>query len=338
MIDMRTALARVIDGAALREDEMEAVMGQLMSGAATPAQIGGLLVALRMRGETVEEITGAARALRAHATRIQPRAAVVVDTCGTGGDMRGTFNISTAAAFLAAGAGLTIAKHGNRAASGTVGGADVLEALGVRIDLPPDRVAACIDEVGFGFLFAPAFHPATRHAAAPRRELGVRTIFNLLGPLSNPAGARHQVMGVYEQKWTEPLAAVLGRLGSVHALVVCGEDGLDEISTAAPTQVSEWKDGAVRTYPIAPEDFGLARCRGEDLAGGDRETSATILRGILSGATGPRRDVAVLNAAAALYVGGQAPSIAAGVRLAEDAIRSGRAVQKLTRLVEFTNR
>jgi len=338
MMDVRAALARIVAGEALREAEMEAVMTQLMTGAATPAQIGGLLVALRIRGETVEEIAGAARALRAHATAIHPRAAVVVDTCGTGGDMRGTFNISTAAAFLAAGAGVTIAKHGNRAASGTVGGADVLEALGVRIDLPPERVAACIDEVGFGFLFAPTFHPATRHAAGPRRELGVRTIFNLLGPLSNPAGARHQVMGVYPQAWTEPLAAVLGRLGSVHALVVCGEDGLDEISTAAPTRVSEWKDGAVRSYRIAPEDFGLPRSRDEDLAGGDRETCATILRGILSGATGPRRDVAVLNAAAALYVGGQAPSIAAGVRLAEDAVRSGRAAQKLARLVEFTNR
>ncbi|MCK6553598.1 anthranilate phosphoribosyltransferase [Candidatus Binatia bacterium] len=338
MTDVRAALARIVAGEVLSEAEMENVMTQLMTGVATPAQIGGLLVGLRMRGETVEELAGAARALRAHATRIRPRASVVVDTCGTGGDMRGTFNISTAAAFIAAGAGVTIAKHGNRAASGTVGGADVLEALGVRIDLPPERVTECIDEVGFGFLFAPNFHPATRHAAGPRRELGVRTIFNLLGPLSNPAGARHQVVGVFAASWTEPLAAVLGRLGSVHALVVSGEDGLDEISTAAPTQVSEWKDGAVRSYRIVPEDFGLARSREGDLAGGDRETCAAILRGILGGATGPRRDVTVLNAAAALYVAGMAPSIAAGIRLAEDAIRSGRAAQKLARLVEIANR
>ena len=221
-----------------------------MEGTATPAQIGGLLVALRMKGETVEEITGAVRAMRAPRDPGRSRAlAVIVDTCGTGGDRRGTFNISTAAAFIAAGAGLTVAKHGNRAMSGTVGGADVLEALGVKIDLPPERVAACIDEVGIGFLFAQVFHPAMRHVAGPRRELGVRTIFNLLGPLSNPAGARHQVVGVFAPEWTEPLAHALGRLGAVHALVVHGDDGLDEISLAAPTQLSEWNDGTRAHVP-----------------------------------------------------------------------------------------
>ncbi len=316
---------------------MEAVMRQLMEGVATPAQVAGLLVALRMKGETVEEIIGAARAMRAYATHVRPRAPVVIDTCGTGGDLRGTFNISTAAAFIAAGAGLTVAKHGNRAMSGSVGGADVLEALGVKIDLPPERVAACIDAVGIGFLFAPVFHPAMRHAAAPRRELGVRTMFNLLGPLSNPAGARHQVVGVYAAQWTEPLAAALGRLGSLHVLVVHGEDGLDEISLAAPTQLSEWKEGVLRTYRITPEEMGFKRCRDGDLEGGDRQAAASIIRGIVAGATGPRSDIAVLNAAAASCVGGQAPSLAAGIRIAQEAIGSGRARQKLTQLIEFTN-
>jgi anthranilate phosphoribosyltransferase len=322
----------------LTEGEMEAVFRQLMGGVATPAQIAGLLVALRMKGETVEEITGAVRAMRAHATRVHPRAAVVVDTCGTGGDQRGTFNISTAAALIGAGAGLTIAKHGNRAMSGTVGGADVLEALSVKIDLPPERVEACIDAVGLGFLFAPLFHPAMQHAAVPRRELGVRTIFNLIGPLSNPAGARHQVVGVFAPQWTEPLAQALGRLGSVHALVVHGDDGLDEISLAAGTQLSEWKDGTLHTFRVMPEDFGFKRCRDGDLDGGDRQAAASIIRGIVAGATGPRADIAVLNAAAAIYVGGLAPSLAAGIDRARDAIRSGRARQKLEQLVEFTNR
>ncbi len=336
-MDIRTALARVVTRTSLDETEMETVMRQLMEGAATPAQIGALLVALRMKGETVSEIIGAARAMRAHATQIHPRAPVFVDTCGTGGDLRGTFNISTAAAFIAAGAGLTVAKHGNRAMSGTVGGADALEALGVKIDLPPERVVACIDAVGIGFLFAPAFHPAMRHAAGPRRELGIRTIFNLLGPLANPAGARHQVVGVFAPEWTEPLAQVLGRLGSVHALVVHGDDGLDEISLAAPTQLSEWKDGTLRTFRVTPEELGLTRCRDAELAGGDRDTAASIIRGIVAGATGPRADIAVLNAAAAIYVGGLAPSIAAGIRIAQDSIRSGRARQKLTQLIEYTN-
>lgn len=337
-MDVRTALARAVARQSLSESEMEAVMQQLMQGTATPAQIGAWLVALRMKGETVAEITGAARAMRAHATRIHPRAPVVIDTCGTGGDLRGTFNISTAAAFIAAGAGLTVAKHGNRAMSGTVGGADVLEALGVKIDLAPERVAACIDEVGIGFLFAPVFHPAMRHAAGPRRELGVRTIFNLLGPLSNPAGAGRQLVGVFAAEWTEPLAQALGHLGSQHAMVVHGDDGLDEISLSAATQVSEWKDGALHAYRIAPEEFGFARCRERDLDGGERDTAASIIRGILAGAAGPRADIAVLNAAAAIYVGGRTPSIATAIDEARDSIRSGRARNKLVQLIEFTNR
>ena len=240
--------------------------------------------------------------------------------------------------MIAAAAGLTVAKHGNRAMSGSVGGADVLEALGVKIELPAERVAACIDEVGIGFLFAPVFHPAMRHAAGPRRELGLRTIFNLLGPLSNPAGARHQLVGVYAPEWTEPLAQALGRLGSLHALVVHGEDGLDEISLAAPTQLSEWKDGVLRTYRITPEELGLQRCHAADLDGGDRDTAARLVRGILAGETGPRTDIAVLNAAAAICVAGRAPSIAAGMALARWAVDSGGARRKLAQLVEFTNR
>ncbi|HVO24704.1 MAG TPA: anthranilate phosphoribosyltransferase [Candidatus Margulisiibacteriota bacterium] len=332
------AIARVASGAALSELETEAVMRELMEGRATPAQIGGFLIALHMKGETVEEIIGAVRVLRSHATHIEPRSLVVVDTCGTGGDRCGTFNISTAAAFIAAGAGLTVAKHGNRAMSGTVGGADVLEALGVAIELPPAQVAACIDEIGIGFLFAQVFHPAMRHVAGLRRELGVRTIFNLLGPLSNPAGARHQVVGVYAAEWTEPLAHALGRLGARHALAVHGDDGLDEISLAAPTQLSEWHDGTVRTYRVTPEEFGFTRCRHAELEGGNRDTAAAMIRAILGGATGPRADIAVLNAAAAIYVGGLAPSIAAGIDRARESIRSGRARQKLERLIEFSRR
>jgi anthranilate phosphoribosyltransferase len=337
-MDIRTALARTVAGTSLSEAEMEEVMRELMEGSATPAQIGGLLIALHMKGETVEEITGAVRAMRTQATQIQPRSAVIVDTCGTGGDRRGTFNISTAAAFIAAGAGLTVAKHGNRAMSGTVGGADVLEALGVTIELAPAHVAACIEAVGIGFLFAQVFHPAMRHVAGPRRELGVRTIFNLLGPLSNPAGARHQVVGVFAPEWTEPLAHALGRLGARHALVVHGEDGLDEISLAAATQLSEWHDGTVHTYRVTPEEFGFTRCRDADLEGGNCDAAASIIRGILAGAAGPRADIAVLNAAAAIYVGGLAPSIAAGIDRARESIRSGRARHKLEQLIEFSQR
>ncbi|MBI3786524.1 MAG: anthranilate phosphoribosyltransferase [Deltaproteobacteria bacterium] len=337
-MDVRNAIARLVARESFSESDMEAVLRQFMDGAATPAQIGGLLIALRMKGETVDEITGAARAMRAHAVQIHPRREDIVDTCGTGGDQKGTFNISTAAAFIAAGAGLCIAKHGNRAMSGVVGGADVLEALGVKIELPPERVAACIDEIGIGFLFAQTFHPAMRYAAGPRRELGVRTLFNLLGPLSNPAGARRQVVGVFSPEWTEPLAKALGRLGAKHALVVHGADGLDEISLCANTQIAEWKDGDLASYQISPEHLGFDRCRPEDLVVHTREDAASVIRGILADAAGPRRDIAVVNAAAAIYVGGQAPTLAAGIRLAEESIRSGRARQKLDKMVERTNR
>jgi len=338
-MDVREAIARLVDGATLTETEMESVVSQLMHGQVTPAQIAGLLVALRMKGETIDEITGAARAMRANALPITVEAPVIVDTCGTGGDAAGTFNVSTAAAFIAAGAGLTIAKHGNRAMSGRVGGADVLESLGVRIDLPPDRVAACIDDVGIGFLFAQTFHPAMKHAAAPRRELGVRTLFNLIGPLSNPAGARRQVVGVFASSWTEPLARALQRLGSEHALVVCGADGLDEISLTDATHVAELRDGEVTSYVLEPEQFGLNRCRLGDLSGGDREQARDHVRNVLSGtADSARTEMALLNAAAAIYVGGGSGSIADGLVKAHESVRSGSAVGKLSKLVEFSNR
>lgn len=338
MMQIQEALARLLERQDLSAAEMERVMRQIMRGEATPAQIGALLMALRLKGETVEEIIGAVRAMRAEAVQIHPMATVVVDTCGTGGDRKGTFNISTAAAFVVAGAGITVAKHGNRAMSGSVGGADVLEALGVKIDLEPERVAACVDAIGIGFLFAQKFHPAMKHAAGPRRELGIRTIFNLLGPLSNPAGARHQVVGVFAPEWIEPLAHALGRLGSTHALVVHSDDGLDEISLAADTTVAEWREGVVHSYRLAPEDFGLDRCRAEDLRGGATATEgARIVREILNGEPGPCLDTVMLNAAAALYVADAAASIAKALPLAHAAIRSGKARQKLDELIQFSH-
>ncbi|MBI1816527.1 MAG: anthranilate phosphoribosyltransferase [Deltaproteobacteria bacterium] len=337
-MELSDALTRLIDRHDLTAAEMEAVIGRIMRGDATAAQIAGLLIALRMKGETVGEIIGAARALRAAATRITPRAAIVVDTCGTGGDRKGTFNISTAAAFVVAGAGLTVAKHGNRAMSGTVGGADVLEALGVKLDLTPERVGGCIDTIGIGFLFAPVFHPAMKHAAVPRRELGVRTLFNLLGPLLNPAGARHQVVGVFAPQWIEPIARALGELGSAHALVVHSDDGLDEISLAAATSIAEWHAGAVTTYRIAPEELGFTPCRFDDLLGPvSAADSARVVRAVLDGEAGPRLDVVVLNAAAAIYVGERASSVRDAVALARESIGSGRARRKLEAMVEFTN-
>jgi len=337
-MDIKTAIAEVVSRRDLSEADMEAVMRSVMAGDATAAQIGGLLVALKMKGEHVDEIAGAARAMRQAGTAVTSRRAVV-DTCGTGGDGRNTFNISTAAALVAAAAGVVVAKHGNRAMSGTVGGADVLDALGVRIDLGAERVAACLDEVGLGFLFAQQFHPAMRHVAAPRREIGVRTIFNLLGPLTNPAGARAQLLGVFALDWVEPLAQALRRLGSDRALVVHGDDGLDELSLSAPSTVAELRAGAVHTFRFEPESVGLARCTMADLAGGDAAHNAAIIRAVVTGkATAAQRDIALLNAAAALYVGSQAESIAEGLSLARRALESGAAFAKLEQLIDFTNR
>ena len=337
-MDIRAAIDHLVGNRDLSEADMESVILEVMGGSATPAQLGAFLVALRMKGECVEEISGAARAMRRYATRV-PTCRDVVDTCGTGGDMRGTFNISTAAGLIAAGAGIVIAKHGNRAMSGSVGGADVLEALGVRIDLPAEQVAACLEEVGVGFLFAPVFHPAMRHVAAPRRELGLRTIFNLLGPLSNPAGAKAQLLGVFSPEWVEPLANALGRLGSHRVLVVHGEDGLDEISTTAPTLVAELKEGVVHTFRLVPEAFGLPRCNAAELRGGDVAQNAEVIRQVLAGTGTPAQmNIALLNAAAAVYVGGAADSIEAGLEQARQAVQSGAAAGKVAQLIEFSNR
>jgi len=317
---------------------METVVHDIMQGGATPAQIGALLTGLSMKGERVDEIVGAARAMRRAATPLRTHRPVV-DTCGTGGDGCRTFNISTAAAFIAAGAGVAVAKHGNRAMSGAVGGADVLEALGVRIDLEPERVAACIDEIGIGFLFAQRFHPAMRFVAGPRREIGVRTIFNLLGPLTNPAGARAQLVGVFARHWVEPLAHALARLGSARALVVHGEDGLDELSLTGASIVAEMRDGAVRTYRFDPTSVGLRTCAPAELAGGDAARNAAIVRDVLHGRAAPAQaDTALLNAAAALYVGDAADSIGTGLDAARAAVRSGAAAAKLEALIEHTNR
>jgi anthranilate synthase/phosphoribosyltransferase len=337
-MSIKEAIAKAMERQDLTEVEAEAAMTQIMEGQATPAQIGAFLTALRMKGESVAEIAGCARAMRRSAVPVHPsRAEAVVDTCGTGGDGSGTFNISTTAAFVVAGAGQPVAKHGNRSVSSRCGSADVLEALGVNLELTPDQVAACVDEVGIGFLFAVKLHPAMKHAIGPRRELGVRTIFNLLGPLTNPAGAPAQVMGVYDPAWTEPLAQVLGALGSQAAFVVHGADGLDELSTTGPNRVSALRDGRVETITLDPADLGFARARAADLSGGSAEENAVITRGILSGTlNGARRDVVVLNAAAALVAGGQSKTLREGIRQAKHSLDSGAALQTLDHLIEFS--
>jgi anthranilate synthase/phosphoribosyltransferase len=337
-MSIKEAIAKVMERQDLTEVEAEAAMTQIMEGQATPAQIGAFLTALRMKGESVAEIAGCARAMRRSAVPVHPsRAELVVDTCGTGGDGSGTFNISTTAAFVVAGAGQPVAKHGNRSVSSRCGSADVLEALGVNLELTPDQVAACVDEVGIGFLFALKLHPAMKHAIGPRRELGVRTIFNLLGPLTNPAGAPAQVMGVYDPAWTEPLAQVLGVLGSQAAFVVHGADGLDELSTTGPNRVSALRDGRVETVTLDPAELGFARAQASDLSGGSAEENAAITRGILSGTlNGARRDVVVLNAAAALVAGGQSKTLREGIRQAKHSLDSGAALQTLDRLIEFS--
>ena len=337
-MDIREAIARLVERQDLTAEEAEEVMGQVMQGEATPAQIGGFLIALRMKGETVEEITGFARAMRRHALPVQTRRAPLVDTCGTGGDRSGTFNISTTAAFVVAGAGLPVAKHGNRSVSSHCGSADVLEALGVNLNLSPEAVARCVDEIGIGFLFAPRFHPAMKHAIGPRREMGVRTVFNVLGPLTNPAGAQVQVLGVYDPVLTETMAGVLGSLGCRAAFVVHGADGLDELSTTGPNRVSQLDNGSIRSYVLDPTDVGLPRVSVSALRGGDAAENAAILRSVLQGEIGPRRDVVLLNAAAALVAGGCAADMREGLHLAARSIDSGAALEKLEALIAFTQR
>lgn len=318
----------------LSENQAAAVLQRLMAGEAAPAQVGALLVALRMKGETLAEITGFVRAARAAATPVRVNSPDVIDTCGTGGDGVGTFNVSTVAAFVAAGAGCKVAKHGNRSNLSRSGSADVLEALNVDVHMPPAQAARCIDEIGVGFLFAPDYHPGARHVVGPRKEIGVRTIFNAMGPLVNPSGCRRQLMGVYDAGLTEPIATVLGLLGSTHALIVHGQDGLDEISINAPTRISELRNGAVRTFTITPEEFRIARAPLSAVMGGDPPHNASILRDVLAGQKGAPRDLVVLNAGAAIYVAGRADSIAAGVESAQAAIDNGRARCVLDALVQ----
>ncbi|MCX8073246.1 MAG: anthranilate phosphoribosyltransferase [Candidatus Binatia bacterium] len=331
------ALKAFVDGRDLQASEAEAVMLEVMGGEVSPVHLAGLLVAWRMKGETVAELVGAARAMRARAENIRPQVAVV-DTCGTGGDGKSTFNISTAAALIAAAAGAAVAKHGNRAVSGRVGGADILEALGVRIDLPPDQVRECIEATGFGFLFAPRFHPAMRHVAPVRRELGLRTIFNLLGPLANPAGAKRQLVGVFAGKWLEPLAWALAELGAEHAMVVHSEDGLDEISLSAPTQVCEWRGGELRRWRLDPARLGFSTYPREAFVCPDLLTALERMQAVLHGEPGPCTEVAELNAGAALYVAGHAATLEEGVRQAHEAIVGGVAWQKLQQVIAWTNR
>lgn len=326
------AIARLIERHDLDADEMTAVMRAVMGGEATDAQIGGLLVALRMKGETIDEIRAAAGVMRELATRVDVPRAGLVDTCGTGGDASGTFNVSTASALVAAAAGVRVAKHGNRSVSSSSGSADVLEALGVNLELTPDAVGRCIEEAGVGFLFAPAHHGAMRHAIGPRKELGVRTLFNVLGPLTNPAGAPNQVLGVFSPDWLRPLAEALKGLGSEHVMVVNAEDGLDEISIGAPTRVAELRGGEITEYTLRPEDVGLTTAALDTVRVDDVAASAAMLRGVLDGTAGPARDIVLLNAGAAIYVGGGAASLEAGVRRAAEVIDSGAARQRLEQL------
>ena len=334
---IRAGIQAVVEGRHLTETEAMEVMTEIMEGEATPAQIAAFLIGLRVKGESVHEITGCARVMRDKATHIRtPVGSIPVDTAGTGGDAAGTFNISTTAAFVAAGAGVVMAKHGNRAASSRCGSADVLEALGVDVSLEPAGVEAAIAEVGIGFLFAPALHGAMRHAIGPRREIGVRTIFNILGPLTNPAHARHQLVGIYDGSLTPVMAEVLNNLGAERAFVVHGRDGLDELTTTGPTTVSELRDGQVETYEVCPDDFGFAPSRPADLKGGDADFNAGLVKGILGGETLPQRDIVLLNAAAAIAAGTPAASIADCVPRARDSLESGRALAKLYQLQEFT--
>ncbi len=342
------AIRSVVEGKSLDREAAFQVMDVIMSGRATDAQIAAFLTALRMKGETVEELIGFARVMREKVVPVRTRARVqtslsgtdremLVDTCGTGGDATGTFNVSTATAFVVAGAGIPVAKHGNRSVSSLCGSADVVEALGVPLDLPPERVGRCVDEVGIGFCYAPLLHKAMKFVMLARREIRIRTVFNILGPLTNPARASAQVIGVYDGRLTEAMANVLKELGSLRAFIVHGEDGLDEISNTGESRISELRDSQVRTYTVHPRDFGMPCANIADLRGGSAADNADIIRRLLAGERGPKRDIVVLNAAAAIAAGGKAASIAEGVKLAEEAIDSGAARDKLERLVEFCN-
>lgn len=330
-------IARLLAGTGLTEEEAGACMEEIMEGAATPAQIAGFVIALRAKGETIDEVAGLVRTMRRYAEKVEV-SGDVLDTCGTGGDRSGTFNVSTAAAIVCAGAGAKVAKHGNRAASSRCGSADVLEALGVKIDLPPAGVAACIEEAGIGFCFAPVFHPAMRHAGSTRRELGVPTIFNFLGPLTNPAGATRQALGVSDPRMVEKMVHTLGRLGSRHVLAFHGDKGLDELSTSGPSQVYELVEGEVRRWTIDPGELGLPLSPLEDVAGGTAEENAAAIRSVLDGTPGPHRDIVLLNAAAGLVAGGQAGSMGDGLARAAESVDSGEAARRLDSLIAASNR
>jgi anthranilate phosphoribosyltransferase len=347
---IKEAITKVVGGNDLTEVEMEKCMDEIISGKATPAQIGAFITALRLKGETVDEITGAARAMRAKGVKIQiedylvnidrdeinVEEETILDTCGTGGDATNTFNVSTACAFVAAGAGVRVAKHGNRAVSSLCGSADVVESLGVKLDITSSDVERCLREVGIGFLYAPIFHGAMKYAAGPRQEIGIRTIFNLLGPLTNPAGASVQVLGVYEPALTEKIAHVLKRLGTRNAFVVCGEGTLDEISICGSTRISHLKNGEVRTFGLTPEEVGFKRAVPENIKGGNALENARIIREILNGQQGPKRDIVLLNAAAAFVAAGLDGDFKEGIERAKDSIDSARAKEKLEHLILFT--
>jgi len=336
-MDMQTAILAVTEHRDLGVDDMQAVMRLVMTGQATPAQVGGFLVGLRMKGETVNEIAAAASVMRELATHVDVTGPHLVDTCGTGGDGARTFNISTASALVTAAAGGKVAKHGNRSVSSSSGSADVLEAAGVRLDLSPEQVAACIDQVGVGFLFAPRHHSAMKHAIGPRKEMGIRTVFNLLGPLTNPAGAPNQVLGVFSRHWVKPLAQVLQQLGSEHVLVVHAEDGLDEISIGAPTSVAELRNGEITVYTIAPEEFGLQHADLSTLTVDNAEQSLAMIRDVFDNQPGSARDIVILNAGAAIYAAGIAVSLADGVAQAGAALQAGEAKATLEALVRVSN-
>jgi anthranilate phosphoribosyltransferase len=341
------AIKKVVEREDLTSEEAEAVLDQIMTGQCTDAQIASLLTALRMKGETVDELTGFARVMRRKAAPVRPQTLVsalggtereaLIDTCGTGGDVSGSFNVSTATAFVVAGAGIRVAKHGNRSVSSQCGSADVVEALGVRIELQANRIARCIDEVGIGFLHAPLLHDAMKYVALARRQMGIRTIFNMLGPLTNPAGANTQVVGVYAANLTELLARVLGELGCTRALVVHGGDGLDELTITGESKITEWKNGESSTYFIVPEDFGLKRASLSDIRGGDASQNSGIILEVLKGTRGAKRDIVLLNAAAAFVASSKANDLGEGVQIAARSIDNGNALRKLEQLIEFTN-
>ncbi len=333
---IQQALADLLDGKSLERPRCREVMGEIMRGEATPAQIGGFLVALRLKGETADEIAGCAEAMREHVVAVRPRREDLVDTAGTGGDGAATINISTAAAIVAAAAGAGVAKHGNRAVSSASGSADVLEALGLRLELPPERIAQSIDELGFGFMFAPSHHPAMRHAAPVRKELAARTVFNVLGPLTNPAGARAQVIGVYAKPLVRTIAEVLAQLGARRAFVVHGAYGIDELSPAGPNDVCEVVDGDVRARVIDPQELGIERSDPEELRGGSPGENAEAIRTVFAGATGGRRDAILLNAAGAIAAAGHADDLREGLELARVAVDSGAAAERLEQLTEFS--